>query len=188
MILMELFWAFFQIALFSVGGGYAAMPLIRSQVVQAHGWMTMSEFADLLTIAEMTPGPIQLNAATFAGMRVADLPGAVCATLGAVTPSLLLVSLLAALYRRYRSLAVIQGVLGFLRPAVVAMIASAGLDVLLLVLFDGQRIAPANFDLLGAGLFLLALFLLRRRRMSPILVMALCGVLSLAASALQGAG
>ena len=188
MILLELFGAFFEIALFSIGGGYAAMPLIRSQVVQAHGWMTMSEFADLLTIAEMTPGPIQLNAATFAGMRVAGFPGALCASLGVVTPSLVLVSLLAYLYRRYRSLSLIQGVLGFLRPAVVALIASAGLSVLLLVLFDGQRIAMANLDGLGAGLFLLALFLLRRRKMSPIAVMLLCGALSLAAGVLFGAG
>ena len=146
------------------------------------------EFADLLTIAEMTPGPIQLNAATFAGMRVAGFPGALCASLGVVTPSLVLVSLLAWLYRRYRSLSVIQGVLGFLRPAVVALIASAGLDVLLLVLFGGHEIAPQSIRPLGAGLFLLALFLLRRRRMSPIAVMLLCGVLSLAAGALFGAG
>ena len=188
MIYLQLFLAFLRIGAFSFGGGYAAMPLIRSQVVQAHGWMTMSEFADLLTIAEMTPGPIQLNAATFAGMRVAGFPGALCASLGVVTPSLLLVSLLAWLYRRYRSLSVIQGVLGFLRPAVVALIASAGLSVLLLVLFDGQRIAPEHLDALCAGLFLLALFLLRRCRMSPIAVMLLCGALSLAAGALFGAG
>lgn len=186
MILLELFAAFFEIALFSIGGGYAAMPLIRSQVVQAHGWMTMSEFADLLTIAEMTPGPIQLNAATFAGMRVAGFAGALCATLGVVTPSLLLVSLLSVLYRRYGSLSVIRGVLEFLRPAVVAMIASAGLGVLGLVLFGGQGAVLESLRPLGAGLFLLALFLLRKRKMSPILVMALCGVLSLAAGALPG--
>lgn len=188
MILLELFAAFFQIALFSVGGGYAAMPMIRSQAVELHGWMTMNEFADLLTIAEMTPGPIQLNAATFAGMRVAGLSGAICATLGVVTPSLVLVSLLAWLYRRYRNLSVIQGVLGFLRPAVVALIASAGLDVLGLVLFGGRPISAESFRLLGAGLFVLALYLLRRRRFSPIAVMALCGVLSLAVGVLFGAG
>lgn len=187
MILLELFAAFFQIALFSVGGGYAAMPMIRSQTVELHGWMTMNEFADLLTIAEMTPGPIQLNAATFAGMRVAGLPGAVCATLGVVAPSLVLVSLLAWLYRRYRNLSVIQGVLGFLRPAVVALIASAGLDVLGLVLFGGQKLSAEAFRPLGAGLFVLALYLLRGRRLSPIAVMALCGVLSLAAGVLLGA-
>lgn len=188
MILLELFATFFEIALFSVGGGYAAMPLIRSQVVQAHGLMTMSEFADLLTIAEMTPGPIQLNAATFAGMRAAGFAGAVCASLGVVTPSLLLVSLLAVLYRRYGSLSAIQGVLGFLRPAIVAMIASAALDVLGIVLFGGQAASTRALRPLGAGLFLLALFLLRRKKMSPIAVMALCGALSLAAGALLGAG
>ena len=188
MIFLELFAAFFQIALFSIGGGYAAMPMIRSQVVQAHGWMTMSEFADLLTIAEMTPGPIQLNAATFAGMRVAGFAGAVCASLGVVTPSLILVSLLAYLYRRYGNLSLIQGVLGFLRPAVVALIASAGLSLLLMVLFDGQEIAAQHFDVLGAGLFALALFLLRAKKFSPIWVMVLCGVLSLAAGAVTGGG
>ena len=186
MILLELFAAFFQIALFSVGGGYAAMPLIRNQVVQVHGWMSMSEFADLLTIAEMTPGPIQLNAATFAGMRVAGVSGALCATLGAVTPSLVLVSLLALVYRRYGNLSVIRGTLGYLRPAVVALIASAGLDVLMLVLFVGQRPAIAHLDVLGAALFALALLLLRR--FSPIAVMVACGVLSLAAGLLFGAG
>lgn len=188
MTLLSLLLSFVQIGALSIGGGYAAMPLIRSQAVTLHGWITMGEFADLVTIAEMTPGPIQLNAATFAGMRVAGFPGALCASLGVVTPSLVLVSLLAWLYRRYRSLSVIQGVLGFLRPAVVALIASAGLDVLLLVLFGGHEIAPQSIRPLGAGLFLLALFLLRRRRMSPIAVMLLCGALSLAAGVLFGAG
>lgn len=188
MILFELFLAFLQVALFSVGGGYAAMPLIRGQVVQAHGWLTMGEFADLITIAEMTPGPIQLNAATFAGMRVAGFAGAVCATMGVIVPSLLLTSLLALLYRKYRNLAVIKGVLGFLRPAVVALIASAGLDILRLVLFGGNRAVPANVDWISAGLFLLALFALRKRRLSPILVMAGCGALSLVLRMLFGHG
>lgn len=186
MILLELYLAFVRIALFSVGGGYAAMPMIHSQAVQAHGWLTLAEYADLLTIAEMTPGPIAVNAATFAGMRVAGVGGAVCATLGAVTPSLVLVSLLAWVYRRYRSLSVIQGVLGFLRPAVVALIASAGLDVLALVLFGGEEAALENLDLLGAALFVAALLLIRKGRKSPILVMLLCGALSLAAGLLFG--
>ena len=185
-MLHELFWAFVQIALFSVGGGYAAMPLIRSQVVEAHGWMTMGEFADLLTIAEMTPGPIQLNAATFAGMRVAGLPGALCATAGVVAPSVVLVSLLAWAYRRYSSLSVVQGVLGFLRPAVVALIASAGLDVLRLVLLEADGAGQARFDALGAGLFALALYGLRRRRLSPMAVIALCGAAALGAGVFLG--
>ena len=91
--MMVLFLVFFQIGLFSVGGGYAAMPLIQSLVVESHGWLTMAEFTNLMTIAEMTPGPIAVNSATFVGMRCAGLPGALVATFGCITPSLILVTL-----------------------------------------------------------------------------------------------
>lgn len=75
MIYLELFWSFFQIGLFSIGGGYAAMPLIQNQVVDVHPWLTMTQFADIMTIAEMTPGPIAINSATFVGIQVAGLLG-----------------------------------------------------------------------------------------------------------------
>ena len=71
MIYLQLFLSFLQVGMFSVGGGYAAMPLIQSQVVEQHGWLTMQEFTDLITIAEMTPGPIAVNSATFVGLRIA---------------------------------------------------------------------------------------------------------------------
>ena len=95
MIYLQLYLSFLQVGLFSVGGGYAAMPLIRSQVVELHPWMTLQEFTNLITIAEMTPGPIAVNYATFVGLRIAQLTGAVLATLGCITPALVLVSLLA---------------------------------------------------------------------------------------------
>ena len=81
MIYLELFLSFLQVGLFSVGGGYAAMPIIQSSVVEKYGWLTMSEFTDLITIAEMTPGPIAINSATFVGVRIAALwlpSGAYC--------------------------------------------------------------------------------------------------------------
>ena len=90
MIYLQLYLSFLQVGLFSVGGGYAAMPLIRSQVVELHPWMTLQEFTNLITIAEMTPGPIAVNCATFVGLRIAQLPGAVIATLGCITPALVL--------------------------------------------------------------------------------------------------
>ena len=86
MIYLQLFWSFFQVGLFSVGGGYAAMPLIQEQVVDVHPWLTMVNFADIMAIAEMTPGPIALNAATFVGIRVAGLPGALIATISCILP------------------------------------------------------------------------------------------------------
>ena len=81
MIYLQLFLSFLQIGAFSFGGGYAAMPLIQEQVVTLHGWLTADTFADLVTIAEMTPGPIAINAATFVGTQVAGVTGAVVATL-----------------------------------------------------------------------------------------------------------
>ena len=81
MIYLQLFWAFFQVGLFSFGGGYAAVPLIQSRIVEANGWMEMEQFADLITIAEMTPGPIAVNCATFVVHQMAGLPGAVVCTL-----------------------------------------------------------------------------------------------------------
>ena len=130
MIYLQLFWSFLQVGLFSIGGGYAAMPLIQAQMVEKHGWITMNEFADLITIAEMTPGPIAVNSATFVGIRIAGIPGAIVATLGCILPSIVIVSLLFYVYFKYRELSVLESVLAALRATVVALILSAGLDLL----------------------------------------------------------
>lgn len=178
-MLLKLFWSFFQIGAMSIGGGYAAMPLIRSQVVDLHGWLTMTEFTDLITIAEMTPGPIAINGATFVGTQIAGLPGAIIATLGCVLPSSAIVLTLAWLYNKYRNLSVIQGILSGLRPAVVALIASAGLSILLTALWGSS--APASwlndFQIVPCLLFAAALLCLKKFKLSPIAVMLGCGAL-----------
>ena len=121
MIYIQLFLSFLQIGLFSVGGGYAAIPLVQSLIVERQGWITMTEFTNLITIAEMTPGPIAVNSATFVGIRIAGLPGAVAATWGCIFPSCIIVSVLAYIYRRYRGGSAMGSILGSLRPAVVAL-------------------------------------------------------------------
>ena len=174
MIYLELFWSFFQVGLFSIGGGYAAMPLIQDQVVDIHPWLTMTGFADIMAIAEMTPGPIALNAATFVGIRVAGQPGALIATIGCSFPSCVIVMTLAYVYYRFRGLSIVQGVLAGLRPAVIAMIASAGISLMILALYD-QRTLPADlssFDLMALVIFLAGFFVLRKWKPSPIKVMA----------------
>ena len=108
MIYLHLFLSFLQIGLFSFGGGYAAMPLIQGQVVTLHGWLTMSEFTDLITISQMTPGPIAVNSATFVGLKIAGLPGALVATAGCILPSCIIVTILARLYLKYRNLDLLQ--------------------------------------------------------------------------------
>lgn len=178
MIYMQLFWSFFQIGLFSIGGGYAAMPLIQNQVVDLHPWLTMAQFADVMAIAEMTPGPVAINCATFVGIRVASLPGAVIATLGCVFPSCLIVTALACIYCRFRRLEVVQGVLAGLRPAVIAMIASAGISLLILAIY-GQRTLPADllsFDRIAAAIYAAAFLVLRKFKCSPLWVIAGSGV------------
>jgi len=177
MIYLELFWSFFQIGLFSIGGGYAAMPLIQQQVVDLHPWLTMTQFADIMTIAEMTPGPIAINSATFVGIQIAGLPGAVIATLGCVFPSCVIVMTLAWVYYRFRGLTVIQGILAGLRPAVVAMIASAGISLLIMALY-GQRTIPADLfslDSIALFIFVIGLFLVRKRNFGPMCIMAGAG-------------
>ena len=131
MILLKLFLSFLQIGAFSFGGGYAAMPLIQAQVVIKYGWLTMEEFTNLITIAEMTPGPIAVNSATFVGTKIAGVPGALVATMGCILPSCIIVTMIASLYLKYRNLSLMQGILRSLRPAVVAMIASAGISILI---------------------------------------------------------
>ena len=108
MIYLQLFLSFLQIGAFSFGGGYAAMPLIQNQVVQLHPWLSQSEFTDLITISQMTPGPIAVNSATFVGTRIAGVPGALAATIGCVLPSCILVTILAKIYLKYRSLSLLQ--------------------------------------------------------------------------------
>ncbi len=179
MIYLELFIAFLQVGLFAVGGGYAAIPLIQSQAVGTYGWLTMNEFTDLVTIAEMTPGPIAVNAATFVGIRVAGIPGALVATFGSIFPALIIVSVLSLLYAKYRKLPLLQSVLAMLRPAVVALIASAGLSILLQVVFAGADMALEAVQIVGVILFAAALFVLRKWKLNPILVMASCGVVNL---------
>ena len=136
MIYLQLFWSFLQVGLFSFGGGYAAMPLIEEQIVTRHGWLSMQEFTDLITISQMTPGPIAVNSATFVGIKIAGIPGALVATFGCILPSCILVIVLAKLYFKYRNMQMLQGVLGSLRPAVVAMIAAAGVSVAVLSLVN----------------------------------------------------
>lgn len=180
--LWTLFLSFVQIGALSIGGGYAAMPLIEEQVVVLHPWLTAAQFGDIMAIAEMTPGPVAINSATFVGIRVAGVPGAVAATLGCVLPSSAIVLLLAFLYYRFRGLSLIQGVLSALRPAVVAMIASAGVSLMLMA-FYGVREWPEDFlhpDWIAVAIFAAGFFVLRRWKPGPLWVMggaAVCGVL-----------
>lgn len=183
MIYFQLFLSFLQIGALSFGGGYAAMPIIQAEIVAKHGWLSMSEFSDLITIAEMTPGPIAVNSATFVGCKIAGIPGALVSTCGCILPACILVTLIAKLYLKYRNVAVLQSVLGSLRPAVVAMIASSGILILASAFWGGAAVTLSGTNWTMAAIFAVCFVLLRKTRLSPIAVMVLAGVLNLVLSA-----
>ena len=170
MIYFQLFFAFLQIGAFSFGGGYAAMPLIQAQVIDKYHWLTLNDFTNLITIAEMTPGPIAVNSSTFVGNQVAGIPGALIATLGCILPSCIFVTILAKLYAKHRNLE-------SLRPAVVAMILTAGITILIPTFFlDGSiSTTGGNLQLRYLIYFFTALFFLRKVKIDPIKVMVSCG-------------
>lgn len=180
MIYWQLFLSFLQIGMLSFGGGYAAMPLIQNQVVDLHHWLSLSEFTDLVTISQMTPGPIAVNSATFVGMKVAGLFGSVVATLGCILPSCLLVTLIAYFYLKYRHLQILQDVLTLLRPAVISLIAVAGLTILINAFFGEQAIMTLQtLKIHMVIIFIVCLYLLIIKKANPIGVMILAGALNL---------
>ncbi|HKL99606.1 MAG TPA: chromate transporter [Mobilitalea sp.] len=189
MIYLKLFLSFFQIGLFSIGGGYAALPLIQEQVVDANQWLTMGEYTDLITISQMTPGPIAINSSTFVGNQIAGIAGAIISTFGCVLPSFLIVLTLAYFYFKYKNITIVQGILGGLRPAVVALIASAGLSILILSLWGekGFTLKPADINFIAVGLFLVSLFILRKWKMNQITVMLGSGVVGMVIYLITGA-
>ena len=181
MIFWQLFVSYLKIGFFGFGGGYAMLSLIQNEVVVQHAWMTNAEFADIVAVSQMTPGPIAINSATFVGLQLGGLPGALVATAGCVLPSCIIVLTLAYVYYRYRGLSMVQGVLAGLRPAVVAMIASAGVTLVNLSFFGADALPAglADVDLIAVLLFAAALFVLRRWKKDPILVMAGAGAAGL---------
>ena len=92
--LIKLFLSFFKIGLFSFGGGYAMLPLIKKEIIEVHGWLTNAEFIDIIAISEMTPGPIAINSATFLGYRISGILGSVVSTIAVVLPSFIIMSLI----------------------------------------------------------------------------------------------
>lgn len=178
MILLELFLTFLQIGAFTFGGGYAMLPLVQSQVL-SKGWMSAAELVDFVAVSESTPGPFAVNVATYVGNSVAGIPGAICATLGVVTPSFLVILLVAKIFKAFRQNFAVQGILRGLRPTVVGLICAALISVASGVFFP-SGIAPSVLTdwifWVSAGIFLLDL-LLALKKISPIALIGLSAAL-----------
>lgn len=128
-MLIPLFLSFAKIGAFSFGGGYAMIPLISREIVQARAWLTMTEFIDVIALSQATPGPIAINSATYVGYKVAGFWGSVAATAGVVSPSFLIMMALSCLFFRYRDIGLVKDAFTGIRPVVVALVLAAALSV-----------------------------------------------------------
>ena len=185
-ILLEMFWIFFKIGLFTIGGGYAMIPMITDQVV-GKGWLTLDQLIDFIAVSESTPGPFAVNIATFVGMEEAGILGALFTTLGVVLPSFIIIYLISTLfYDRFIGNCIVQGALSGIRPAVLGLISSAALTVLLSAVFSGAEITD-GFGALADGfrlpslLILLILIVVKRfkKKIHPILLIAIAAALGI---------
>jgi len=128
-IVLSLFISYFKIGLFSFGGGYAMLPLMEKEIIDVHQWLNTSEFIDIIAVAEMTPGPIAINSATFVGYRVGGLAGSLAATMGVIFPSLIILIAAISFLARFRHHPRFRSFLEGLRPAVIALICLAAVFV-----------------------------------------------------------
>lgn len=179
MNLLTLFWAFFKVGLFTLGGGYASLPLIQDAVVDT-GYLTYEEFMDIVAISEFSPGPIALNAATFVGTKLLGFKGAFVATFGFITPAFIIVLTLAVVYYKYRNLKVVDNVLRTLRPAVTAFIASAGITIAVHALLRKEEyiltvLGIDAFAIIGIAVCL-AIMRIKRLNINQLYVMLGAGV------------
>ena len=185
-IYLSLFLTFLKIGAVSFGGGYGMLALIRETVV-GNGWLTEAELLNFIAVSESTPGPVAINMATFIGASQGGVPGALCATLGVILPSFVIILIIAALIRNFLKYRGVQAALSGIRPAVIALIVATGLILTLETLFGVGNVPTAvTPDWRGIGIFagvaLLSFgyFKWRKKRLSPIV----CILLSAAAGIL----
>lgn len=175
---LKLFVTFFKIGLFTIGGGYAMIPLIQEDVI-ANGWMTMDEFAEFVGVAESTPGPFAVNIATFCGMHTAGITGAVFATTGVFLPSLLIILVVARCFVRFSDSPTVKAAIDGTKPVIIGLIFTAVVRLFLHNAF-GETISIATFNwvnvALAAGIFIFA----QIRKTHPIALIfigAICGIM-----------
>lgn len=165
-ILLTLYWTFFKIGLFAFGGGYAVLPLISQYVVEDCGWLTTSGLTDLVSLSQMTPGPIAINSATFIGTKVAGIPGAIIATVGNITPQLILMMLLGyLLFDRKKKMPFLDKILLALKPGIVSLVAIAGISMVQASVFTNNW---HGIQLGGAIGFVLGFAAYAKRKLSLI--------------------
>ena len=170
MLYLRLFWEFFKTGLFAVGGGMATLPFLYS-MSDATGWFTHAQLADMIAVSESTPGPIGVNMATYVGFTAAGIPGAVIATLGLITPSIIIILIIARVLAAFRQNKYVDAAFYGLRPCSVGLIAAAGLLVVKIALFDFDLFKQTGvlMDIFnGKAILLAAVLIVLTRYVKPL--------------------
>ncbi|MBQ9625082.1 MAG: chromate transporter [Clostridia bacterium] len=173
-MLLKLFYEFFAISAFSIGGGYAMIPLIRQRMVEL-GFLTMQQVADIIAISEMTPGPFAINSATFTGVKVAGVLGGVVATLGVVLPSLILASIAAAYYYKLKGNKTFESILKGIRPVSLALISAAALGLAM----EAMYLGGFRLDFVAVLIGVIVFAVMKYTKAQPVLMLILSGVLGI---------
>ena len=170
MLYLRLFWEFFKTGLFAVGGGMATLPFLYS-ISDTTGWFTHAQLADMIAVSESTPGPIGVNMATYVGFSTAGIPGAVIATLGLITPSIIIILIIARVLAAFRQNKYVDAAFYGLRPCSVGLIAAAGLLVVKIALFDFDLFKQTGvlMDIFnGKAILLAAVLIVLTRYVKPL--------------------
>ena len=170
MLYLRLFWEFFKTGLFAVGGGMATLPFLYS-ISDTTGWFSHAQLADMIAVSESTPGPIGVNMATYVGFTAAGIPGAVIATLGLITPSIIIILIIARVLAAFRQNKYVDAAFYGLRPCSVGLIAAAGLLVVKIALFDFDLFKQTGvlMDIFnGKAILLAAVLIVLTRYVKPL--------------------
>lgn len=182
MIFLQLFYEFFKTGLFAVGGGLATLPFLED-ISQRTGWFTSAQLADMLAISESTPGPIGVNMATYVGFETAGILGSLCATVGLVMPSVIIIVLVSKVLEKFRSNTYVEAAFYGLRPASVAMVASAGIGVAMTTLLNltasGFAVLRWRELVLAAVILALTNFVPKVKKFHPIVFIALAAAVGI---------
>ena len=181
--LLNLFWSFFKIGLFTFGGGYSAIPLIQNDLVNNQQLITYDNFLDMVAISESTPGPFAINIATFIGSKVAGVGGSILATLGFVLPSFIIILLVAMVMNKILKTKPVQGILHGINPTVIGLIFGSATLILLKTLFSLPKDFSIDCVAIGIFLMMLVLYVLYKKRtgkkLSPILLILISAILGI---------
>ena len=182
LLLLKLFYTFFKIGLFGFGGGYAMISMIQGEVVTRYGWLSSSDFTDIIAISQMTPGPIGINSATYVGYTAMvnagyshsiGILGSTVATLSVVLPSFILMVFISRFFLKYQRHPAVENVFKGLRPGVVGLLAAAAL-----VLMNGENFGNDTWQVMVSILLFIGAFIASLRyKVNPILLIVICGIL-----------